>query len=343
MHVEAFHRLIKVVYLQDKQNRRIDHLLHTLLKIVRDKGFERLTKIEKGKSTQRLCEIHRRHKSAETMDADTVKERSKGKAWQVLSTSSSDSYLVTLIKQECQCQLKCCSSGACVHIYTCTCIDSTLHFTVKLCKHVHRVHIVSDSPSTHFTNDEVLAMESEQSSIEAYKSLVSDSSNVIGDGNLVGAKDSLNSSIGELQTIANSITDVDLLRDATKQVKVITALLKARAQGLSSSPITTVTQRKRKIAPNTNHERQPRLYQTKRRRTATSRWAKPSMTELTECESNLERQTTNFCAVCYRETPINNYLPEEVENISWIECIECHLWVHTNCAKDELCNRCLSL
>ena len=57
MFVEAIHRTLKTVYLQHKQNRRIDFLVHTLLKIARDKMFEQLTKLEKGKS-QRVTEIN---------------------------------------------------------------------------------------------------------------------------------------------------------------------------------------------------------------------------------------------------------------------------------------------
>ena len=51
MFVESFHRLLNVVYLQQKQNRRIDYLLHTLLRIARDKCFEQLIKVEKGKNS----------------------------------------------------------------------------------------------------------------------------------------------------------------------------------------------------------------------------------------------------------------------------------------------------
>lgn len=54
MHVEAFHRLLKVVYLQGKQNRRLDHLLSVLFRISRDKTFERISKLHKGKSTQSI-------------------------------------------------------------------------------------------------------------------------------------------------------------------------------------------------------------------------------------------------------------------------------------------------
>ena len=42
MAVEAFHHSLKVCYFEKKQNRRVDTLLHVLLKIARDKVFERV-------------------------------------------------------------------------------------------------------------------------------------------------------------------------------------------------------------------------------------------------------------------------------------------------------------
>jgi len=53
--------VLKVVYLQHKQNRRVDFLLATLMKIARDKTSERLLMQEKGKHTHRVCEINTRH------------------------------------------------------------------------------------------------------------------------------------------------------------------------------------------------------------------------------------------------------------------------------------------
>ena len=40
MYVETFHRVLKVVYLDSKQNRRMDHFLTVLLRFARDKVFE---------------------------------------------------------------------------------------------------------------------------------------------------------------------------------------------------------------------------------------------------------------------------------------------------------------
>ena len=61
MSVESFHRLLKVVYLEGKHNRRIDHLLSTLLRIARDKVYDRVIKREMGKSTHHICEINKHH------------------------------------------------------------------------------------------------------------------------------------------------------------------------------------------------------------------------------------------------------------------------------------------
>ena len=64
MFTESFHRLLKVVYLEGKQNRRIDNLLNTLIRIARDLIYEHIRKEEIGKKSHRKCEIHKRHKTA---------------------------------------------------------------------------------------------------------------------------------------------------------------------------------------------------------------------------------------------------------------------------------------
>ena len=50
MFVEAFHRVLKYIYLQGSVKRRMDKLVFTLLKYARDKGFDRLIKLTKGKA-----------------------------------------------------------------------------------------------------------------------------------------------------------------------------------------------------------------------------------------------------------------------------------------------------
>ena len=49
MYLESFHRVLKILYLNHKQNRRIDSLLITLMRVARDKAFKRFRKLEMGK------------------------------------------------------------------------------------------------------------------------------------------------------------------------------------------------------------------------------------------------------------------------------------------------------
>ena len=72
MFVESFHKVLKVIYLHHKRNRRVDTLLVTLFKISKDKAFGRLLKLEKGKNTHRTSEINQRHKCAEKMIMDNA-------------------------------------------------------------------------------------------------------------------------------------------------------------------------------------------------------------------------------------------------------------------------------
>lgn len=57
MYVESFHRTLKYVYMKGRVNKRIDNLIHILMKVSRDKAFERLCKLEKGKISGRLSII----------------------------------------------------------------------------------------------------------------------------------------------------------------------------------------------------------------------------------------------------------------------------------------------
>ena len=53
MLVESFNSVLKVVYLHHEQNRHVDSLLVTLIKIAQNKTFERFCKLEMGKQTHR--------------------------------------------------------------------------------------------------------------------------------------------------------------------------------------------------------------------------------------------------------------------------------------------------
>ena len=56
MYIESFCRTLKYVYFKDRVNKRIDNLIHILMKVSRDKAFDRLCKLEE-KISARLVTI----------------------------------------------------------------------------------------------------------------------------------------------------------------------------------------------------------------------------------------------------------------------------------------------
>ena len=127
MFVESFHRTLKEIYLERKQNRRVDHLLFTLRKISRDKAYEQWIKAEKGKVTLRQRDSTKRHKQAELIPREAI-SRKDANCWQVQSTADNNKvYNVRRIgSSACTCLLQCSFCEACVHSFDCTC-DTTNH------------------------------------------------------------------------------------------------------------------------------------------------------------------------------------------------------------------------
>ena len=142
MFVAAFHRVLKYVYLKGTVNKRIDACISMLLRFARDKLFDCLQKLERGKNTSRLQLIANRHKSGLNMSTNLVsinKFSTESLKWEVKSTTSSDTYNVTQENKNCPytCLLKCRLCSVCVHQFSCTCLDSLTRGTI--CKHVHLV------------------------------------------------------------------------------------------------------------------------------------------------------------------------------------------------------------
>ena len=109
MYLESFHRVLKVVYLDSKQNRHVDKLIHTVLKISRDKLMNDLLSLKRG-SKHRLCERHKRHRSALRMKMTVSNIGSN--LWQIESHRST--YTVSCLLHSCFCNLFC---AACIHMY----------------------------------------------------------------------------------------------------------------------------------------------------------------------------------------------------------------------------------
>ena len=140
MFVERFHRMLKEVYLEKKQNCRVDHLILKLWKISRDKAFEQLIKAEKGKNTVRQRESIKRHKQGESVKKEAVHKQDEN-FWNVQSASNKQTvHHVRRISSGCSCLLNCPSCDACVHTFECSCADYSIRGV--LCSHIHSVNIL---------------------------------------------------------------------------------------------------------------------------------------------------------------------------------------------------------
>ena len=132
MIVEAFHRVLKGVYLEGKQNRRVDHLLHKLFTIAKDAAFNRFIKLNIGKNTHRITEINRRHITAQKiMDKEYHLENCSENLWTIRSQQEFD--IVYTLEQVVlcnDCKLRFSHCDACVHMYTCTCMDLQLYANI---------------------------------------------------------------------------------------------------------------------------------------------------------------------------------------------------------------------
>ena len=138
MAVEAFHRSFKYGYLKGRVNKRVDKCLHYLLQYAKDKSFDRVIKLTKGKATSKIKLIKDRHNTSKSLCIDEIQEDGDS-SWTVASTSTND-LKYTIMKQASRCldeacNLKCTDCNICIHQFICDCPDSLIHHTI--CKHVH--------------------------------------------------------------------------------------------------------------------------------------------------------------------------------------------------------------
>jgi hypothetical protein len=158
MHIERMHRTIKYIYLEGKKGKRLDKTICCLLKFVRDKMFDRLITLEKGKISSKITCIRNRHKkSLEIPLSNIIKNNEE---WNVLSQSSNEMYNVKRKNNCCkECPLMCKDCCVCLHEFTCTCIDNSIQW--NLCKHIHAIcrlenkEKVTSSPSHEYDDDHI--------------------------------------------------------------------------------------------------------------------------------------------------------------------------------------------
>ena len=314
MFSEAFHRVLKIVYLGHQHNRRIDYLIYILLRISRDKAFDQLLKTEKGKHSHRTCEINKRHHRAVSSLAKL--EKLDNNAYRVTSESKpGEFYTIQTIQLVCTCKIKCQFCSACAHMYSCTCLDACTNTTV--CKHMHLVqmknnaeHIMDTSPCM-------------QESCE-YPNIASTSIplSVVQTGTTSLDK-LIEKRLDSIRLHCNECRKTKTLEKVHDLLGVV--LEQFMADDSPSRPL------KRKAPSHMMSKPQPRFFSTrKKRKTIDNAIDKPSTTETISTQNVLQNTETDVCGICFSEEDKTT----EVGHIDWISCSVCDLWVHTSCANE---------
>ena len=95
-----------------------------------------------SKHTHRICEINKQHKTVMVMLSQNPALKSiqvNDNLRKVESQQGSYLYSIQQNKHDCDCKLSCRICNVCIHMYTCSCMDATIHATI--CKHVHFLHM----------------------------------------------------------------------------------------------------------------------------------------------------------------------------------------------------------
>jgi len=173
MYSESFHKTLKYNYLNGKKTKRVDKLIHVLMKICRDNIFERLHRLVKKAPTGRIKRIWDSHKRSRDINKENLINIGEN-TWHVKSQESGQYYIVSEVTSELcknQCQLICSECKICVHQFTCTCVDNFIRFNI--CKHIHacaQLASRSDSPKLAETdNGEIMDLVACASSSKNYQ------------------------------------------------------------------------------------------------------------------------------------------------------------------------------
>ena len=87
--------MLKYIYFKRKVNKRLDNCIGILLKLARDKAFERIAKIEKGKNSDRIARIRARHYQSMKLPLSLIAETEEYLTWEAHSADGKNTYTIS--------------------------------------------------------------------------------------------------------------------------------------------------------------------------------------------------------------------------------------------------------
>lgn len=231
---------------------------------------------------------------------------------------------VQRLLDSCTCQLKCSTCLICIHMYSCTCLDATLHSTI--CKHVHLVHMECQEATGQPPAGVGEETENLKDNHNNYSTYFTNSLPKTIDVNYNTSKTKLQRKIIELQEAVDHCTNVDALNTATGHIQAALSLVNA----IQKMPQEKALNRKRSYAPNSNHEHQVFFSTKKKRIEGKTTMRKPTVNQIVDIKEKLQSEEPIFCGVCLNENDKGNS-----GVVEWIQCSVCTLWLHQRCALDD--------
>ena len=134
MHIERMHRTIKYIYLKGLSNNRLDKSIYFIIKFIRDRMYDRLIILHKGKITKKISDLRKRHISSKNLQIGAIFQVEDG-VWNVQSERNAEIYRIEKVNEECTCRIICEHCKTCIHHYCCSCVDSSIKW--NMCKHIH--------------------------------------------------------------------------------------------------------------------------------------------------------------------------------------------------------------
>lgn len=276
MYVESFHRTLKYIYLKGRVNKRVDNLIHILMKVSRDRAFDRLCKLQKGKISARLATIRKRHQASTKLPQCLVSRLSQYE-WSVQSSDKQYQYSVTLEVEKCptRCHLLCNACKVCIHMYSCTCMDYIINHTI--CKHIHLTATSTEEPMHSVAEETVL----DACSIPAAQEvIVSERSGE--DSKLEYTKSLIHQTLSRIHVLTQKCTSLNELKLVAQHIRSAENIFEITKQSFDVHPHSAL--------PNNTLITPQRFKSTrKRKKNATLRLAKPTQEEKQSVLSSLKQ------------------------------------------------------
>lgn len=274
MYLESMHKVLKYIYLKGVTCKRLDKTIHVLLNYVRDKQFQRVIKLEKGKVTHKISKINQSHLTALKSEMFVVE---KDNNWEIQSLGKT--YFVKINKlDKHECKLLCSTYVSCVHYYTCTCMDYVIY--ANMCKHIHKVcmSIINRSSKEQKYVADTISKEEIEDHLDTLRR-----------PNLEVLQGKIKENIHSLLlSNVNSVQNPDALKKANSYlISALSILNSAQESSFDNKENSKVCPANKKI------EGQNRFVSTKKKRLTVPRLGKPSLKEKEELTKKLENVSTH--------------------------------------------------